>query len=40
VSLLDGLMIVGVGVMFFAIVETEKQIRLSIRRVRQSSARA
>jgi len=40
VSFLDGLMIVGVGVMFFAIVETEKQIRLSIRRVRQSSARA
>jgi len=39
VSLLDGLMIVGVGVMFFAIVETEKQIRLSIRRVRQGSTR-
>lgn len=40
VSLIDGLMIVGVGIVFFAIVETEKQIRLSIRRARQRSARA
>ena len=30
-SLLDGLLIVGVGAVFFAIIEIEKQIRLGLR---------
>jgi len=34
VSLLDGLLVVGVGVAFFAVIETEKQIRLLARAMR------
>lgn len=34
VPLLDGLLIVGVGVMLFAVVETEKQLRLRARAIR------
>ncbi|MCB1348340.1 MAG: cation transporting ATPase C-terminal domain-containing protein, partial [Maritimibacter sp.] len=35
VTLADGLLIVGVGAVFFALIETEKQMRLALRR-RQS----
>jgi len=34
VALFDGLLIVGVGALFFALVETEKQMRLAVRRPR------
>jgi len=34
VPLLDGLLIVGVGVALFAVIETEKQIRLRVRAMR------
>lgn len=34
VPFLDGLIIVGVGVVFFAIIETEKQLRLRLRKIR------
>lgn len=36
VSAFDGLLIVGVGVALFALIETEKQIRLRIRAIRLS----
>ena len=32
VSFFDGVLIVAVGVVFFALIETEKQMRLAIRR--------
>ena len=32
VSLFDGLLIVAIGAVFFALIETEKQIRLSLTR--------
>ncbi|MEX2470388.1 MAG: cation transporting ATPase C-terminal domain-containing protein, partial [Pseudohongiellaceae bacterium] len=32
VPLRDGILLVGVGVVFFALVETEKQMRLALRR--------
>jgi magnesium-transporting ATPase (P-type) len=32
VPLVDGLLVVGVGVVFFAVIEAEKQLRLSLRR--------
>jgi len=40
VAILDGLMIIGVGVLFFVIVETEKQVRLAIRRMGHRRAHA
>ena len=36
VSLLDGLLIVGVGVALFAVIETEKQIRLRVQAMREA----
>jgi len=36
VPILDGMLIVGIGVALFAIIETEKQIRLAIKRARAS----
>jgi magnesium-transporting ATPase (P-type) len=36
VSLIDGLLIVGVGVALFAVIETEKQVRLRVRGMRQT----
>jgi len=33
----DGVLIIGVGVTLFAIIETEKQIRLAFRRMKGSS---
>lgn len=32
VALLDGLLIVAIGAVFFALIETEKQMRLAFRR--------
>ena len=32
VPLADGLLVVGVGMVFFAVIEAEKQLRLSLRR--------
>jgi magnesium-transporting ATPase (P-type) len=39
VPLRDGLVIIAIGVVFFALVETEKQMRLALRRLRGSPAR-
>ena len=36
VPLLDGLLIVGVGITLFAVIETEKQIRLRVQAMRAS----
>ena len=40
VLILDGLLIVGVGIVFFALIETEKQMRLAFRRLDTDAARA
>jgi magnesium-transporting ATPase (P-type) len=40
VPLLDGLLTVGVGAAFFAIIEVEKQLRLSLSRARKTGASA
>ncbi len=37
IPLLDGALIVGVGVALFALLETEKQIRLAIKRARNTA---
>jgi hypothetical protein len=34
VSFMDGLLIIGIGVVLFALIETEKQIRLRLRAAR------
>ncbi|MEW5424842.1 cation-transporting P-type ATPase [Amorphus sp. 3PC139-8] len=39
VPLIDGLLIVGTGAVFFALIETEKQMRLAMRRPMPSAAR-
>jgi hypothetical protein len=39
VPLRDGLVIVAIGAVFFALIETEKQMRLALRRLRGSPAR-
>ena len=36
VPLADGLLIIGIGVILFAIIETEKQLRLSLKRRRSA----
>ena len=36
VPFVDGLIIVGIGAVFFAIIETEKQLRLHLRKLRSA----